>query len=60
MMIELFDSLDDAVVYLHTNGWRQEEETGDWLKGKCRVAVRRSPANDGVVSVVSYTRDGRA
>ncbi len=50
-MPQFFSTLEDAVVWLVTNGWRQNEDTGTWLKGKQFADVRFSPANDGVVCV---------
>jgi len=46
----MFDNLEAAVVWLHTHGWRQND-AGEWLKGKRRANIRRSPVNDGVVAV---------
>ena len=49
-MGQMFSSKDDAVVWLYTNGWRQNDD-GVWLKGKRQADIRLSPANDGVVCV---------
>jgi hypothetical protein len=49
-----FSNINDAVVWLHCRGWRQDD-SGEWLKGNRRADIRRSPANDGVVSVVFQT-----
>lgn len=50
-MSNMFSSLEDAVVWLYTQGWRQNE-AGEWLKGKRKADIRKSPAGDGVVCVV--------
>jgi len=49
-MGSFFSSLDDAVAWLYTNGWRQNDD-GVWLKNKRRADIRHSPVGDGAVSV---------
>lgn len=48
----MFSTLESAVVWLVTNGWKQTSE-GEWFKGKREADINRSPAGDGVVSVVT-------
>jgi len=49
-MGEMFNSLEDAVVWLYQQGYRQDEN-GAWHKGKRVAEIKKSPAGDGVVCV---------
>jgi hypothetical protein len=48
----VFSDLASACIWLYVQGYRQNETTGDWLKGKKIADIRRSPVADGVVCVV--------
>jgi len=51
----MFNNLGEACVWLYSHGWRQND-AGEWLKGKRFADIRRSPADDGVVCVVTSNR----
>lgn len=46
----MFDNLENACVWLYTQGYRQNE-AGEWLRENRKATIHHSPANDGVVSV---------
>jgi hypothetical protein len=53
-MGQMFNTLEDACIWLVVKGWRQNY-TGAWFKGDYRMEIRHSPINDGAVCLVKVS-----